>query len=400
MKSHSIACASAAALLALTPAPAAADTKDAIVGGIIGGIVSGAIQNQQRKSSQPKTARKQAVRQAAPSLNSQYSRTERVQIQSSLLNQGYPIGTVDGILGKNSRTAIRMFQGSIGEAQTGQLTPAQFARLTGVAGTRFAQPQLVNRPLGPNEVVMMQQSLQRLGFYRGPIDGIDGPSTQNAAAAFLASRGTNPAGLTNVQALVTVASAAGMVAPAYLVQEANGSTGFGAPQQQPFGQQPHTQQAFGQQPQTQQAFGQQPQAQQAFGAAPAPQAFGQQPQGQQVFGAPQTQQPGTAFGTPQQGQQPLFQQPGQAVPQPQGGQGSPLFASGNPTGQVQPQTQQIGAQGQQQPLFPQQAGGGGQQAMQPALQQQPQSTLDVYAPSTTDASVAVQPQSTFGNTNN
>jgi hypothetical protein len=67
---------------------------------------------------------------------------------------------------------------------------------------------------------------------------------------------------------------------------------------------------------------------------------------------------------------------------------------------VQPQTQQIGAQGQQQPLFPQQAGGGGQQAMQPALQQQPQSTLDVYAPSTTDASVAVQPQSTFGNTNN
>ncbi|MEO0915971.1 MAG: peptidoglycan-binding domain-containing protein, partial [Pseudomonadota bacterium] len=376
MKSHSILAVSAAAMMALSPAPASADAGDAIVGGIIGGIVGSAIQNQQNKSSQKKTTK---VVRTAPSLNSQYSRNERIQIQSALRDRGYPVGTIDGVLGKNSRAAIRMYQGSIGEAQTGQLTPSQFALLTGTAGNQFAQQQTFNRPLGPNEVVMMQQSLQRLGYYGGPIDGVDGPTTRNATTAYLASQGMNPAGLTNVQALVTVASAAGMAPPPYLVQEANAASGFGAPQQpfgapqtqQVFGQQPQQpfgtqqpQQAFGQQPQQpfgapqpQQAFGQQPQQgfgqqpQQTFGAQQPQQAFGQPPQ--QQFGAPQQQQtfgqqpqqqPGTAFGTPQQGQQPTFQQPGQQVPQQQQtGQGTqPLFASGNPTQHVQPQMQQTG----------------------------------------------------------
>jgi len=438
MKKYSITAVSIAALMAFPPAPAAADVKDAIVGGIIGGIVGGAIQNQRNSRPQTTVRRKavqqRTVRQAAPTLNSKYSRSERIQIQSALANQGYPIGTVDGVLGKNSRAAIRQYQGSLGQAQTGQLTVAQFASLTGTGGNQLIQPQLANRPLATNEVALMQQSLQRLGFYRGRIDGIDGPGTRNATTTYFASQGLNPNGLTNVQTLVTVASAAGMVAPPYLMQEANAPSGFGAGQtQQAFGQQPQ-QQLFGN-PQTQQAVGQQPQ-QQLFGNPQTQQAVGQQPQ-QQLFGNPQTQQavgqqpqqqqqqqqtfdtaPLTqdAFGQQPanplngqqpapQGQQPLFpQQPGQVAPQQQGSQGTALFASGNPAlqtqpqvqPQAQPQAQQVGVQQNQQPLFPQQAGG--QQVAQP-VQQQPQSTLDVYAPAT-DVSVAVQPQGAFGNANN
>ena len=377
MKVQSLALVSAFALATTMPTSAQADAKDALIGGIIGGVIGGAIQKDRQNK---KATTKKVVRRAAPttpSLNGQYSRSERIQIQTSLRDQGYPIGVVDGVLGKNSRSAIRTFQGSIGEPQTGQLTPAQFARLTGLGGNQFAQPQNVNRPLSPTEVAMMQQSLQRLGFYRGVVDGIDGPGTRNAAASFLANQGLAPASMTNVQTLVMASSRAGFVAPQYLVQEASAAPAFGAqPQQQPFGT-PQTQQAFGTQPQ-QQPFGA-PQTQSAFGTQPQQQPFGTQ-QTQPVFG--QQQAPGTVV--PQQGgqQNPFAVQPAQPMPQqqPQAGQATPLFASGSPAGQPQ-------GNAAQQPLFPQ-----GAQALQATTQAQPQSqsTLDVFAPNATTASAPVQ----------
>lgn len=378
MKNQSLSLVSVIALLATAPTSATADVKDAIVGGIIGGVVSGAIQNQQRKKTT--TKRTTVVRRAAPSLNSQFSRNERIQIQSALRDQGYRIGTVDGILGNNSRAAIRQYQASLGERQTGQLTSSQYALLIGAGGQQFAQPQTINRQLNPTEVALMQQSLQRLGYYRGIIDGVNGPGTRAAAAGYLGSQGISPVGLTNVQTLVTVASGAGFVAPPYLLQEANAATQFAAPQtQQPLGT-PQTQQAFGS-PQVQQPFGAQPQ--QAFGTQP--QQFGQQP-GVGVT-VPQQPQPGTTsiFGTPQGQQQNTFgtaPQQGQTVQQqPQQGQGSPLFAAGSGA-VVTPQAGGVVAG--QQALFP-------QGATQPvAAPQAPQSTLDIFAPTTTGAAFPVQ----------
>jgi hypothetical protein len=207
--------------------------------------------------------------------------------------------------------------------------------LTGV-GFAAAAPAFGDRQLNLNEVVMLQQSLQRLGFYQGTIDGVNGAGTQNARASFLANQGRNPAQVTQVQSLALSANAAGYTLPQNLVQEAqaqfaaaNGATGFGAA------------------PTTQAGFGQLPQANQ-FGTAPASAGFATQPT-QQAFGTPPVPQGNAGFGVqaaPQQ--QPLFgapTQPAQVTPQPQQiqpaqqPQSGAIFASTG--GPVAPQQQQI-----------------------------------------------------------
>ncbi len=344
MKNQSFAILAVVSLSASLPTVAAADAKDALIGGIIGAAINQGLNNQKQKQQQ-KVVKK--VAPSAPGLNSQYSRAERIQIQTALRDRGYAIGAIDGILGKNSRHAISQYQGSIGEAQTGQLTPSQFAMLT-TAGSQFSQTQAVDRPLVPQEVAMLQQSLGVLGFYQGPVDGVNSPGTQGASMAFLAASGLNPMQTTKVSTLVMAATSAGYTPPPYLVQEANTQMAtanpFGAPAPQAGFGQPNTGFAQPQQPGVISAFGQ-----------PVPSANQQfmQPNG--------TAQGGFAFGTPQQ-QAPVQQQvqPGAPVTQPQqmpqGGQGTSVFASGNPALQQQ--------------LAPQ------------PVPQQPQSTLDVFSPGT------------------
>ncbi len=369
----------ALASMALTvPQSASADAKDVAIGAAIGALLNNAVRNDQakRQQQQRQTQTKRVVKSAPATLNSTYTRTERRQIQASLNALGYPVGTVDGVLGRKSRGAISQFQASRGEPATGQLTRTQFVALTSPALTQ--QPVMANRMLNPQEVAMLQQSLFQLGFYRGTFDGVNGPGTQQAMMNYLATQGRSPANTSRVLATAMAMQAAGFQVPPYLMQEAQASMvpaqPFGAQPAQPFG----TQQAFGAQPQ--QAFGAQPQQQ--FGAQPQ-QAFGTQPQQQfgaqpqQTFGA-QPQQPQQQFGTqpqqpagtlasvPQGGQQGLFAAPAGTAPQQQlGAQGGQVLQPGI---QQQPQTV---PQTAQQPLF------GTQPAQQQPLQQQPQQQVPV-----------------------
>jgi|GEM_PF-3481598 len=352
MKTHSINALTIVALAATAPTSASADAKDVIIGGILGAAINQELNNQKKKKQQKTVVYK------TPSLNSQYTKAERIQIQTSLRDRGYDIGVIDGILGKNSRRVISMFQGSLGAQQTGQLTRDQFARLTG-AGSQFNTAQTFDRPLIPQETALLQQSLMMLGYYQGPIDGIDSPLTQGASMAFLASNGMNPMQVTKVNALVMATTRAGIPTPPNLVHEAsmqmNGvnsanpfgnaaqGNGFGAPAQQAFGAQPQQQGMVG--------------GQQAF--VPNSQ-FQQQQQGvtqnNALFGAPQAPvqqqqlQPGVA--APGTTQPQLFQQQPQQVPQ--GGQGTAVFAASTPA---------------QQPIA------------------QPQSTLDIFSPGSDVAQV-------------
>lgn len=404
MKKHLSAVAIAAVLSSGQAMPAFADGKDVFLGAVLGAIANEAVRNSQR-STQPRSSTSTA-RQQAPSLNSQFSRAERIEIQSALANQGYAIGTIDGILGQNSRRVIGQWQASRGEAQTGQLTRPQYVAL--VTGSAGASVTFAARELNRNEVVLLQEGLQRLGFYRGGIDGQKGPGTRGGTNAFLAAQGYSTGQLTPVQTLVLARQAAGLGAPPYLVTEASAqvpSSPFGAPQQQsPFGVAPNTQQAaFGNAQQGQ--FGAPQGAQQAaFGAqqqgnfgAPQQGNFGAVPQqGQQAAFGAATQQQGN-FGAPQQGQQQAlfgtapqtqgFQQGQQgAFGAPQAGQGGAFGLTGQapvqqtftpaplPQGnfgaqQRQPLQQQGGATATAaQPLFPPQGG----------QNQAPASTLDIF----------------------
>lgn len=369
------------------PQTAKADVKDALIGGVVGAVVTEAIRNSQQSQRQrAQTVTRPTVPRPA-TLNSTYTVAERKQIQGSLNALGFSVGTVDGILGRNSRNAISQFQATLGQPVTGQLTRAQFAMLT---GTGAMQPQLANnRNLQPQELMLLQQSLFMLGHYRGGVDGIAGPGTQQAAANFRAQQGPAGAGMTEVQTVVLAAQRAGLQAPPYLMQEAQttiATAPFGAAPQNPLGNpaQPGVapQQAFG--VQTQPGFGAQPQnafgaqSQPGFGTQPQP-GFGAQPQ--QAFGAPtqpvpgtgfSTQQPGAhAFGTPPQGQHGLTT----GAPAPTGQTplfGTPTQATGVPQQGLQQMPQQAAPQAEQQPLFaPQQQAPGVVPQQQAPLQQQP-----------------------------
>lgn len=386
MKKHSLVAVVVASLAISAPVAATADAKDALIGGIVGAIIQKGISDSKRQSApQRKTYSKSSSSPkkktySAPSLNSQYSQTERVQIQSALQSLGYNVGAIDGVLGQNSRRVIGQFQAGRGEAATGQLTRAQYVAL--VSQVPGAVLVFAARELNSNEIRMLQEGLQRLGYYQGGIDGAKGPGTQGAMVAFLAQQGRNVGQTTPVQSLVLARSAAGLPTPPYLQQEAGAQQPFMAQQQQPFAAPNQQFQAgFGapaQQPANPFAApGQQPAT--GFGA-PAPQ--------QQPFGAPAGAQMATApaaplFGAPQpqQQQQPagatLFGAPQHAAPQ-QGGTmpaqqptNTNLFAPTAP----QPQQQQPVAPqgGQATTLF---AAGGAQ--MQPQVAAQPQSSLDIF----------------------
>lgn len=101
-----------------------ADLKDAIIGGV---IVCGLTNCGKKKSSGNRTYRAPAK----PRVSSAQRQQNR-DVQSSLNAFGFPVGTVDGSLGKRSRAAIRNYQGYMGYPSTGQLT--DFERQTLVNG--------------------------------------------------------------------------------------------------------------------------------------------------------------------------------------------------------------------------------------------------------------------------
>lgn len=347
MKNTHISAIVAASLAVSMPVTAAADAGDFIAGGIVGALITKGITDNQKakKQAQPRRSYSSSGGSAS-SLNGQYSRAERIQIQTAFRDLGYDIGTVDGVLGKRSRAVIRQYQASRGEAQTGQLTRPQYVAL--LSQTGGMNPALARRNLNPTEVMMLQEGLRMLGYYRGAVDGANGPGTIGARNAFLAQSGTSPAMVTPVQALVMTRTAAGLPTPLYLQNEANAQTaptqpfgtqqaGFGAAGQQPatpFGAPAAPPPAPGFAPQ-----GQQPTANQGqYTAAPTQ----QQPATTTLFGAPAAQ-PGQVPPQPGQAQQqnlfaPMAPQQQQPAPQPAAPQGNTLFATGTPTA---PASQQV-----------------------------------------------------------
>ena len=98
---------------------AAADGAEAFVGGLLGGAIGSAIANQQQR--RVVVQERRVVRQRAPQVNS-YQREENRRVQTALNYFGFPAGTADGVLGRNSRAAIGQYQAYMGYPPTGVLT--------------------------------------------------------------------------------------------------------------------------------------------------------------------------------------------------------------------------------------------------------------------------------------
>ncbi|WP_347310332.1 peptidoglycan-binding domain-containing protein [Defluviimonas sp. SAOS-178_SWC] len=142
-----IAIAGTAASLAFGPVgPAFANGGDAIVGGIIGGIIGGAIVNENNK-------KRTVVRKSTSSGMTTAQREANRETQVALNYFGYPVGTPDGVLGRNSRNAISQYQMTLGYPATGQLTEYERNHLIGsyhraVAGGSLTMQQAAANPMG------------------------------------------------------------------------------------------------------------------------------------------------------------------------------------------------------------------------------------------------------------
>ncbi len=153
MKMKQLAAAGIAVTLGVTPgvgsAPAYADGGDALVGGIIGGIIGGAIVNESQKKKRTTTV----VRKSASSGMTTAQREANREVQVALNYFGYPVGTPDGVLGRNSRSAISDYQMTLGYPATGQLTEYERTLLVGsyhrgVAGGAMTMQQAAANPMG------------------------------------------------------------------------------------------------------------------------------------------------------------------------------------------------------------------------------------------------------------
>ncbi len=104
------------------------------------------------------------------------------QIQQQLADLGYLTGTVDGIYGKQTTTAVRLFQQLNGLEQTGTVDAGTYAALFSAQAKQL--PEGLERDDEGEEVQALQQRLIQLGFLDDEADGKYGKNTESAVEDF------------------------------------------------------------------------------------------------------------------------------------------------------------------------------------------------------------------------
>ncbi|WP_298839959.1 peptidoglycan-binding domain-containing protein [uncultured Roseobacter sp.] len=140
MKQRNTVSAALAAAMMLTTSTAMADSN---LGAFAVGAAVGAIVNQQVNNNKKK---QQTVQRQ--NYSNSYQRQQNREVQSSLNAFGFPVGVVDGSLGRRSRTAIANYQAYMGYPATGYLEEYQRIALVSShqrlqAGGGSAYPQVV-----------------------------------------------------------------------------------------------------------------------------------------------------------------------------------------------------------------------------------------------------------------
>jgi len=107
-------------------------------------------------------------------------------IQTQLEARGYRAGPPTREMIPQLQAAIRRYQRDAGLPVDGIASPALQNHLRYVR----AAPPARSTPARDPQVAAAQEELARLGFYRGPIDGLAGPQTRDAVAAFTGGRQT------------------------------------------------------------------------------------------------------------------------------------------------------------------------------------------------------------------
>ncbi|MHB9111415.1 MAG: N-acetylmuramoyl-L-alanine amidase [Thermoleophilia bacterium] len=117
---------------------------------------------------------------------------EVLDVQSRLCSLGFDVGTdgVDGYFGEDTRSAILLFQQESGLIADGVVAENTWCELV-EAGYKAGERLLYLRipPFRGADVLLLQRSLNCLGFNAGPEDGIFGDLTERAVLDFQKNSG-------------------------------------------------------------------------------------------------------------------------------------------------------------------------------------------------------------------
>ncbi len=118
------------------------------------------------------------------------------EIQNALKDAGFDPGPADGIIGAQTRVAIKGFQKKHGLKPTGKIDP--------VTNLALNKNKAIEKPLvGMGQEFdlveksgeQIQRALENAGFYKGKIDGKIGPRTKEAVRDFQKAKGLNADGV-------------------------------------------------------------------------------------------------------------------------------------------------------------------------------------------------------------
>ncbi|WP_051585855.1 C40 family peptidase [Caldanaerobius polysaccharolyticus] len=143
-----------------------------------------------------------------------------VTLQKELKSLGYFNSSIDGIFGPLTLNAVKRFQSSNGLTADGIVGPATYQRIQLLLNGRnaLASRGSINRTspgvtlstttlkIGSrgDAVKNLQQSLSRLGYSTGGIDGIFGPATEKAVRAFQARHNLTVDGIAGPQTISAI----------------------------------------------------------------------------------------------------------------------------------------------------------------------------------------------------
>lgn len=130
----------------------------------------------------------------AASLRQGSSGAQVREIQQRLKNWGYYSGSVDGIFGSGTRSAVIKFQrnnGLTADGIVGNATAAAIGITLSSSGTTTtsSSTSVLKRGSSGSKVSEMQQKLKNWGYYSGSVDGIFGSGTESAVIAFQRANG-------------------------------------------------------------------------------------------------------------------------------------------------------------------------------------------------------------------
>ncbi|WP_235823840.1 peptidoglycan-binding domain-containing protein [Actibacterium lipolyticum] len=151
-----------AASLVVTPAHrAAADAGDVAAGVLLGVIGSAAVNSANKTKKKTYTSTKTKTVYKKPSISSA-QRAQNREVQTSLNYFGFPAGTPDGVVGRNTRSAISQYQAHMGYPPTGQLTEYERTFLVSgyhrsIAGGATTAQMIAASPMGTRGLLKTYQ---------------------------------------------------------------------------------------------------------------------------------------------------------------------------------------------------------------------------------------------------